>query len=415
MKVCVIGSGIIGATTALILSRRGHDVSLFDREGIACGASGGNAGAFAFSDVIPLATPGIMRKVPRWLLDPLGPLSVRPAYGIRIAPWLLQFWRASRRDRYVDALNAQVALMNLSRKTLDAQVRAFNLEALLRREGQLQLYDSEATFIASLPGWQVRSDAGVRHIQLTTPGALGEVQPGLSPSFSHGVFTPDWINVTDPAVWTRHIAQKAIGLGARFETRAVTGLRPAEGGVTLDTPAGAFSFDKVVVAAGAWSRALIDPLGLRIPLETERGYNTTFESPGFDLRTHLTFADHAFVVTRIGEAIRVGGAVELGGLKAAPNMARAERMLSKACRFLPSLTVREGRQWMGFRPSMPDSLPVMGAHPQSPHIILAFGHGHLGLTQSAGTADLVADLVDDRTPQIDLSPFSPTRFGGRAT
>ena len=164
------------------------------------------------------------------------------------------------------------------------------------------------------------------------------------------------------------------------------------------------------MAAGAHSNGLLRPLGLSLPLETERGYNTTLPAGSFDLRTHLTFSAHGFVVTKIDDGVRVGGAVELGGLKLAPNMKRADALLAKAADFLPGLDTTGGTQWMGFRPSMPDSLPVIGAAPGHPNLILAFGHGHLGLTQSAGTAELLADLVAGRPPRIDLAPYSATRF-----
>jgi D-amino-acid dehydrogenase len=170
--------------------------------------------------------------------------------------------------------------------------------------------------------------------------------------------------------------------------------------------------DFVVVAAGAWSKSLALTVGDNIPLETERGYNTTVESGGFDLRTHLTFADHGFVVSKVGSCLRVGGAVELGGLKAPPNFERAKILLSKAKQFLPQMDVGAGQEWMGFRPSMPDSLPVFGSSPKQPRVIYAFGHGHLGLTQSAATAELVRDTILGKPWPIASAPFSPARFAG---
>jgi D-amino-acid dehydrogenase len=167
----------------------------------------------------------------------------------------------------------------------------------------------------------------------------------------------------------------------------------------------------VVVAAGAWSRRLTDPLGDHVPLETERGYNTTLPLGSFDLRRQIIFGGHGFVVTPLTTGLRVGGAVELGGLDLPPNFARSEAMLRKAMRFLPGLSPEGGQQWMGFRPSLPDSLPVIGPSRASARIIYAFGHGHLGLTQSAGTGRLVADLVSGPAPAIDLAPFRPGRFG----
>ena len=187
-------------------------------------------------------------------------------------------------------------------------------------------------------------------------------------------------------------------------------LQAAEDSVLLDTSGGTVTAGQVVIAAGAWSHRMTRTQGDRVPLETERGYNTTLPGGAFDLRMQLTFGGHGFVVTKLGEGVRVGGAVELGGLKLRPNFKRADVLLKKAKRFLPGLRTENGTQWMGFRPSMPDSLPVIGASSKSKRVLYAFGHGHLGLTQSAGTAELIADLATDGRPALSLDPFSPGRF-----
>jgi len=166
----------------------------------------------------------------------------------------------------------------------------------------------------------------------------------------------------------------------------------------------------VILAAGAWSHRLARTLGERIPLETERGYNTTLPVGAFDLKRQLTFGGHGFVVTPLDCGVRVGGAVELAGLDAPPNYARAATMLAKAKRFMPGLRAEGGTQWMGFRPSLPDSLPAIGPAAADARVVYAFGHGHLGLTQAAATARLVADILADRPPPLDLLPFCPQRF-----
>ncbi|MDF0600251.1 FAD-dependent oxidoreductase [Psychromarinibacter sp. C21-152] len=412
MRVCIIGAGIIGVTTAFAAARRGVAVTVVDRKGVAAGASFGNAGAFAFSDVIPLATPGIMRRAPAWFLDPKGPLSIPPSYALRIAPWLWRFWRASRPDRYRAAVSAQAALMDLSGAALERLIAEASLEDRLRREGQLQVYEGERAFRAAEPGLAERRAAGIRFDVLDRPEAIAEIQPGIAPRFTHAVHTPDWINVSDPADWTHAVAEAARGAGAVFETAEIRAIRPKEEGAAIVTETGERSFDRVVVAAGAWSERLTRTFGLSLPLDTERGYNTTLPAGAFDLKTHVTFADHGFVVSRVKQGLRIGGAVELGGLDLAPRMSRARVMLDKATRFLPGLDPSGGTEWMGFRPSMPDSLPVIGNAPGVPGVILAFGHGHLGLTQSAGTAEMVADMLDGAAPAIDPAPYAPTRFTG---
>lgn len=410
LDVLVIGGGIIGLGSALALQRAGHSVLVLDRPSEARKASEMNAGAFAFTDIVPLATPGIMRKAPKWLLDPLGPLSVPPAYALRIAPWMLRFWRASWPDRYQVSLRAQASLMQLSQAALERQSADIGSAGLFQRDGQLQLYEGAREYQASLPGWELRREHGIRFDLLESPEAIAAIQPGLDPRFTHAAYTPDWINTVDPARWLAHLTSVFEARNGQVTRADVTGLKPRESDVEVTTRSGRFHARRVVVAAGAWSHHLARDLGDRIPLETERGYNTTLPEGAFDLRTHLTFSGHGFVVTKINGGVRVGGAVELGGLKLPPNYRRADILLDKAKQFLPGLKTEGGSRWMGFRPSMPDSLPVIDHSPADRRIIYAFGHGHLGLTQSAGTAELVAGLAGEGTTPIDISAFSARRF-----
>ncbi len=407
--VVVIGAGVVGITTALEVQRRGHSVLVLDRDGVAAQSSAGNAGAFAFPEVEPLATPGIMRKAPKWLLDPLGPLSIPPVYALQIAPWLFRFWRASRPARYKNLLSAQAGLMKVSAPALERLITSVQGEPLMQRDGQLQLYESEAEFRASLPGWALRRDHGIEFELLESPAAIAEKQPGLSNRFTHAGFTPHWLNTIDPKAWVEHLARAFRTRGGQIIRKDVHALQPNSDGVLILADE-VLQASKVIICAGAWSHHLAKTIGDHIPLDTERGYNTTLPEGAFDLRMHLTFSGHGFVASRINGGVRVGGAVELGGLTLPPNYKRADTLLNKAAQFLPGLKTQGGTQWMGFRPSLPDSLPVIGISPHARDVIYAFGHGHLGLTQSAGTAELVGDLIDDQTPSLSLTPFSPARF-----
>ncbi|WP_267360318.1 MULTISPECIES: FAD-dependent oxidoreductase [unclassified Methylobacterium] len=408
-RVVVIGAGVIGLSAGLALQARGFPVTVLDREGPAAGASAGNAGAFAFSDILPLASPGILRKAPRWLIDPLGPLSVPPAYAPLLLPWMLRFGRACAPGRVAASTEAQTALMDLSKAELEPFLALSGTAAMLRREGNLQVYDSEGEFAASLPGWEARARHGIAFDHLTAE-EMAALQPGLAPRFVRGTFTPDWYAIPDPKDYTVALADRLRAAGGTIARAAVTGLRPDGDAVVIETDAGMRRAASVVLAAGAFSHRIARTLGERIPLETERGYNTTLPAGALDLRTQITFGGHGFVVTRLTDGIRVGGAVEFGGLERPPNFRRAQAMLAKARAFLPDLKPEGGRPWMGFRPSLPDSLPVIGPARATHRVVYAFGHGHLGLTQSAGTARLVADLLTGRSPPIDIAPFSPRRF-----
>ncbi|WP_376870609.1 NAD(P)/FAD-dependent oxidoreductase [Albirhodobacter sp. R86504] len=410
LDIIIIGAGIVGVTTALALQSDGHRVRLLDRKGIAAETSRGNAGAFAFTEIEPLASPGIMLKAPKWLLDPLGPLSIPPAYALKIAPWMVRFWRASWRDRYAGVVAAQSAMMDHSRAAIERLIKSVDGEPLMRREGQLQLFEGARAFQDSLPVWERRRAHGLAFDLFETPQAIADIQPGLSPRFTHAGFTPHWMNTVDPELWTKHLAQAFIARGGLYEQADVRAIVPLQDGVEISTANGPLRADKLVLCAGAWSHHLARTLGDRIPLETERGYNTTFPTASFDVRTHLTFSAHGFVVSKIGDGLRVGGAVELGGLDLPPNFKRAEILVNKAAQFLPGFSTKGGTQWMGYRPSTPDSLPVIGPADRCNHVFYGFGHGHLGLTQSAGTAEILSDLVAGRTPQMDLAAFDARRF-----
>ena len=408
--VIVIGAGVIGLSAAIATQSRGLHVVVLDREGPAAGASAGNAGAFAFTDILPLASPGILKKAPKWLLDPLGPLSVPPAYALQIAPWMFRFWRACQPSRVAHAVAAQTSLMDLSKAELEPFLAATDTLSMLRKEGNLQVYESEAEFSASLPGWDARRDHGIEFQHLKAE-EMAAIQPGLASRFIRGTFTPGWYSIADPKLYTLALAEHFRGRGGVIETADISALRAIPAGVEVAAADGKLrQAGKVVLAAGAFSHRLAKTLGERIPLETERGYNTTLPADAYDLRTQITFGGHGFVVSKLSTGIRVGGAVELGGLELPANFRRSQAMLQKARTFLTGLKPEGGVQWMGFRPSLPDSLPAIGRARGSPDVIYAFGHGHLGLTQSAGTARLVADLLTGQRPTIDLAPFSPQRF-----
>ncbi len=408
--VVIVGAGIIGLASAYKIVEAGRAVLLLDRKGMAEETSRGNAGAFAFSDIMPLATKDMWKKLPRWLSDPLGPFTVRPEYLPQITPWLVRFWRAGWPDRVAAGIAAQAALMRVTRRETEAMVSAAGLGHLIRSDGVLELYETEGEIRAAQHELAAKAREGIEH-RLVRGGELAELQPGLSSKIIAATFIPHWDTVTDPYDYSLAVGQAAVSRGATFRKAEVRKLLPMGEGVQIELAGGTMlTAHAVVLACGAWSKALAEPLGDAIPLDTERGYNTTLPEAAFELKRQLVFGGHGFVVTPLSHGVRIGGAVELGGLSLPPNFKRAEAMLIKAGRLLPGLRTTGGNQWMGFRPSMPDSLPVIGRSRASRHIVYAFGHGHLGLTQSAGTGKLVAELVTGAAPSLDLTPFSPQRF-----
>ena len=409
--VAIIGGGIIGYSIALSLQKSGKTVFIIDRNDKNSNASRKNAGAFAFADLIPLATPEVLLSAPKWLLDPTGPLYVHPGYIFSVFPWMMRFWQASWHHRFTQSLIAQASLMALSRDALERQVNELNAEFLLHRRGQLRLYQHTEHFHKSAKFWSACREYNVPFELLDSPEKIAEVQSGLDDRFVHAGYTPNWINVSDPNSWMQHIEKSFVARGGIQIKSNVDGISPKQTNVVIKMDGRELNALFCVVAAGAWSKKLASGIGDRIPLDTERGYNITLQVANFELDTHLTFAEHGFVISNVNSGIRVGGAVEFAGLNKAPNFHRADALLKKAENFLPILrTAIIENKWMGFRPSLPDSLPVIDHSSISRRVLYAFGHGHLGLTQAAGTAEIVTDLIIGQSPKINVSAFSAKRF-----
>lgn len=408
-SIVIVGAGIVGIATAAHLVEAGHAVTVIDRTGVTEETSSGNAAALAYTEVLPLAQKGVWRKLPSWLLDPLGPLTIPPSYLPKLLPWLARFALAGNPLRHDAAVAAQVALMRLAETEWQALMARAGLGGHLVEKGCLELYDSDASFKAARAGYDLRERHGIafRHLGRAE---LESHQPGLSPHFAAGAFVPGWKNVDDPKLFGKDLWAYAERLGARFEHATATALIPGDRPSVRLSDGRILFADHVVLAAGAFSHRLAATLGEKLPLETERGYNTTLPADAFDVKLQLVFADHGFVVTPLSTGLRIGGAVELGGVDAPPNYARARAMLQKTSRFLPGLRTEGGREWMGWRPSFPDSLPAIGRARATGRILYAFGHGHLGLTQAAATGRLIRDLVSGEAPAIDLTPYNPQRF-----
>ena len=407
---------MVGVLTAIRLRREGHQVVLLDPEppGSDAAASFGNAGCFNPSSVVPMSMPGVIGKVPGWLSDPLGPLALRWSYLPAITPWLIRYIRAGRIDRVEAQARALTSLLGPCLDILLPMVRDAGAEDLVRRQGILVAYRSEASRRGDELSWDLRRRNGIAFHDLGED-ALRQFDPSLSREFVRAVHVPDNGHATDPGALVARLAQMFLRDGGSIMRRRATGFT-IEGTrlVAIRTSEGDVDADAAVVAAGAHSRALAAAVGHRVPLETERGYHLMLRDPAAAPRVPTTDADGKFVVTPMANGLRFAGTVELAGLSAAPNWQRARMLLAQGRRMLPDLdaTVADERisLWMGHRPSLPDSLPVIAPSRASPDVILAFGHGHVGMTGAPGTSKVVADLLAGRAPGIDMAPFRADRF-----
>ena len=412
--VGVIGAGMVGVTAASFLQRDGHRVFLVERGNPGEGASFGNAGCLNGSSVVPMSMPGTIRNVPHWLADPLGPLSIRWRYLPWLAPWLLRFVRAGSPERVAAQARALRALLAPSVDTLLPLARDAGVADLIHRAGHLWVYRSEASLAKDQAAWRLRRDNGV---VVTELGAdeLRQLEPTVSRDFARGVLVEENGHLGNPHRMVQGLAGALQRSGAEIHRAQALGFT-LEGNrlKAIRTDKGELSCDAAVVAAGAWSRPLAAMLGDKVPLETERGYHLMIRDPEVMPRLPVADADGKFVATPMETGLRFAGTVELAGLKAPPDWRRAGILLEQGRKLLPGLAPSHAEervsQWMGHRPSMPDSLPCLGPATRTPDVIYAFGHGHVGMAASPVTGKVVADLVAGRKPAIDVTPFRPQRF-----
>jgi D-amino-acid dehydrogenase len=408
MRCLIVGAGVVGICSALHLQREGHEVVIIDRNGPAEGASKGNAGLFAIGHVVPIGTPAILKRVPAMLLDSTSPLTIRWSYLADIAPWLIRLLAASTPRRVEAISHALAAILAPALESYRPLLQSAGAGDLVQRRGWLILYESQDSRRAAQPDLDLRRSRGVRLEELDE-GTIRQLVPGLRSGPVWGVMQPDCEHTVDPYRLTVTLAETFAAQGGVIQRGDVrTGVTP-DGKAQITTNDGPIAFDALVIAAGAWSRMLLRGLGDDAPLDTERGYHVMMEN-NIDLRIPLLSADHKFSMTPMTDGIRLGGTVEFAGLEAPPNPKRWDIMTKRTRALLPGLKGEMHSTWMGFRPSMPDSLPVIGPSPRHANVYYAFGHGHLGLTLAAVTGRMIADMVANRAPAVEPTPYRITRF-----
>ncbi|OAP37729.1 amino acid dehydrogenase [Sinorhizobium glycinis] len=408
-RIGIVGAGIIGCASAVHLVAEGHAVTVFEKDVDGLPASVGNAGILAVPEIDPVARPEMLFAAPKWLIDPLGPLTLRWQDLPALTPWLFRFLHAARPAQVGRSRQALLGLMRDALAAHEAMARLCGVSGHMRPTGALTIFDNEAALDAAFRHEQATARLlGFSVERLDTRAARDRV-PALEGVFAGGVFSSGYQTFVDPLKLLRELQIHVRQCGTLVET-GVEAVQPGAEGITVVADSGErHVFDKVLIAAGVWSRTLVRQLGLKVLLETERGYNTTFADPAVKLEMPIFFAEHGFVATPLANALRIGGAVELARPEAPPNYARAAAMRRKMRRYVPALPETGGKEWMGRRPSTPDSVPVISLHPSDPRIAMAFGHGHLGLTLSAITGAKVAALLSKR-PSPDLEPFGIGRF-----
>ena len=413
-RVGVIGAGMVGVCTASFLQRDGHSVFLIEPGNPGEGASFGNAGCFNGSSVTPMAMPGVIRNVPRWLMDPLGPLALRWSYLPAVLPYLIRFVRSATPEKVRAQAKALRPLVGPTLPLVRDLARDAGAEDLIHQRGHLYVYRSAESLAKDGFAWALRRENGVV-VDEFDGDELRQLEPALSRDYVRGLLVRENGHTENPLGLVTALVEQfrrqggeivqARALGFRLDGRRLTAIR---------TDAGELPADAAIVCAGAYSKPLAASLGDRVPLETERGYHLMIRDPEIMPRIPTADADGKFVAVPMALGLRFAGTVELAGLAAPPDWRRARILLAQGQRMLPGLAAdypdERLSMWMGHRPSLPDSLPALGASRASPDVIYAFGHGHVGMTAAPMTGRIVADLVAGRPASIDIAPFSPARF-----
>jgi D-amino-acid dehydrogenase len=410
MKIAIIGGGIVGASAAHRFVQAGHGVTLFEADPDARPPSDGNAGLLAFPEFVPLCNPATLRSAPRWLFDPLGPLALRWRDVPTLAPWLMRFARSSLPAASRRSAEALVSLILDAPEAFETLHAETGLSNPVAGHGYLAVHDTDQALAAGeAEAAEAERLAGQGFARLNAAEARALV-PQLEGPFAGAIRLDGYRWVDDPAALRRRLLGALEAAGGLTRTR-VTRLQPGPSGITLILGDGSAQlFDKAIVTSGIASRDLVRPLGLRVVLETERGYNTTFPDLGWSLPMPVGFSAHGFVSTPLACGLRVGGAVELAHPEAPPNFARASALRARMRRYVPALPEEGGVEWMGCRPSTPDCIPVISRHPRDDRILMAFGHGHLGLTLSAVTAERLLALAAPGPVPASAAAFDISRF-----
>jgi len=415
-SIAVIGAGIIGINCALSLQSQGFQVTLIDKEGVAAGCSRGNAGHFATEQVFPLAEVNLLWQLPRLLLDPLGPVTLSPWYFPKAMPWFLRFianMPTKIRNKNSDAIKS------LNKNAIDCYLpllKEAQAEQLLIKNGSLLVYEN--TPITEIKKqWQRYRDAGIA-VDLLNRSQVLALEPDLSKKISHALYFSDVAHTSNPAEICQQLAQLAFSKGAKFKQLSVENITINKQGIEITDGEQSLCFDKVVLATGAWSKTLLAQLDYKLPLEVERGYSLDLavRKGNTSLQRPVASAERRFIMTPMQHGLRLSGTVEFAGLTEKANFKRADILYLHAKKLLSNIVnfeqknCKEEDRWLGFRPSLPDSLPVICQAPKHNNIFCALGHQHLGLTQGAITGKLIGQIVLGEKTEIDISPFCLSRF-----
>ncbi len=410
--IAIVGAGMVGVSCGLFLQRDGHSVTILDPNDPGSGASFGNAGSISQSSIMPSSSPGLVKRLPKMLLDPESPLVLRWQYLPRLLPWLAGYLRNSARPRVKRNCRAMGALFEHVIDAYDVLIRDAGGGDLIDATGALKVYESDAAFEASAFERAMMEACGCA-FDVLNEDELRQMEPNLAPIFKHAVFIPGSRQIRSPARLVETLAESFRARGGTILHEHVRNVSvDGTGRVRIATESGSHEADRVVIAAGVRSNGFARRLGARVLLDAERGYHIMMPAPERSVNRYVQFADRKFSLSPHESGIRMTSIVELASVDAKPDYRRIRRLLPHAARVLPGLSAEEQSIWMGARPSTPDNVPVIARSPRQENVFFAFGHSHLGMTLGPLTGRIIADLVAGRDPGLDMTPYGAERpFG----
>jgi D-amino-acid dehydrogenase len=409
----VIGGGIVGICTARYLQRTGRAVSLVEPGSPGAGASGHNGGVFNFGECVPIGTPDVIKAVPRMLVDPMSPLVIRWRYLPRLAPWLTRFILASRAKRVEEISIALHRLTDSAMGGYAPLLEGSAADALVSDGGVLYAYQTDESFDGARFTMDLRNRRGTK-IDILDDSGISALDPVLTGRFRHAMHSVTARFTLDPERFTHALAEDFIRDGGAIHAATAHGFERHNGRVeAVTTSAGSIRTESVVIAAGAWSTRFTRQLGFDVPLEAERGYGVHIEDPGISFRLPTIVSDLHLAFRPTPTGTQIAGVDELASADAPARPELTKRLVQGAEEVFPELRTDRMTWWMHCRPSMPDSLPVIGRVPGVSNAFMAFGHGHKGLCLGAITGKLVQQLMDGEAMSVDLEPYRPTRFSIR--
>ena len=407
IKVGIVGAGIQGVCNALFLQKKGFQVTLFDRDEPGNAASYGNAGHFSPYASVSLNRTDILTDVPQMLISSRGPLALKWNYVPKMIPWFLRFIINCRKEKMMHTAKYMHQILDLSLPAYDELFQGINLEGLVENKGILYVWTNKSQKSRDLE-IQIRDELGVKQ-QLVNPKEIHDLEPNIKPFYDGGVFYDYARHARNPRKILVKLFEKFLDKGGKFLKLNIQNVDFDGDKPVLRSEAQRFIFDKLVVACGAFSKRLTDKLHENIPLDTERGYHVHFKGCDHLISRPVVYADRGFGMTPMEQGLRVVGTVEFGGLENPLSKSRIKNLILNAKDMIDGLPEHKD-EWLGFRPSLPDFLPVIGPSKNYKNVFYSFGHHHLGWTLGAISGKIISKMVANENTNLDLQPYSSIRF-----